>query len=295
MRYEEFVSAIKREVELLVGTDMRVEIHTALKNNGKERVGLAIRDEKVNVMPAIYLEEFYCRNQRGVGVQELAESIVETYEKVRIHQSWETDIYLDYNAIKSKLACKIVNYEKNKSLLQELPHVQFLDLAVVFYLLLTSDDKWASTMLVREEHIEMWGVSEDQLYCDAMDNVEKILPARFQPMTEVISEVLEVETKKLLEEEDERMYVLSNETRNQGAACIMYKHTLHMIGDMLGENYYVLPSSVHEVIIVPESKAPSEEELRDMVRDVNDTQLEAEEILSNKVYFYRNDEQRLRC
>lgn len=90
-----------------------------------------------------------------------------------------------------------------------------------------------------------------------------------------------------------KMYVLSNKLKNYGAACIAYPYILDMLAGVLKENFYVLPSSVHEVIIVPESSQIRQSELERMVREINETQVPEEEILSNHAYFYYAQEGKL--
>ena len=93
--------------------------------------------------------------------------------------------------------------------------------------------------------------------------------------------------------EKDKMYVLSNKLKNYGAACIAYPYILDMLAGVLKENFYVLPSSVHEVIIVPESSRIRQSELERMVREINETQVPEEEILSNHAYFYYAQEGKL--
>ena len=95
------------------------------------------------------------------------------------------------------------------------------------------------------------------------------------------------------DEKQDVMYVLTNSLRNYGAACLFYPHVLEMVGEMLKEDYYVLPSSVHEVIIVPESKALDADEMSEMVVEINETQVEPEEVLSDHAYFYQRDSKKL--
>ena len=95
------------------------------------------------------------------------------------------------------------------------------------------------------------------------------------------------------EEEEESLYVLSNKLRSFGAASMLYEGILEKVGQKLGENYYILPSSIHEVIVVPESKSPVKQDLEEMVREINETQVEEEEVLSDRVYYFSRKENRL--
>ena len=127
---------------------------------------------------------------------------------------------------------------------------------------------------------------------DAVKNVKNLLPAEFVTMNHALKSLLgdvEYEEGDLLLEKKkdyDQMYVLSNKFRNYGAACIAYPNVLEMIGQILKKDYYILPSSVHEVIIVPYSEIYVCSKLDEMVREINSTQVEEEDVLSNHVYLY---------
>ena len=89
------------------------------------------------------------------------------------------------------------------------------------------------------------------------------------------------------------MYVFSNRTRSFGASAILYDGRLAKIAERLKENYYVLPSSVHETIIVAESDAPAKDDLDAIIREINETQVDPEEVLSNQAYYYDRKEGKL--
>ena len=95
--------------------------------------------------------------------------------------------------------------------------------------------------------------------------------------------------QNLLESEEkgeDKMYVLSNRARSNGAACMIYPYVLRMMGDILEEDFYILPSSIHEVILVPASAGISVAEMEKMVCEINETQVPEEEILGSHVYRY---------
>ncbi|MFI3170813.1 MAG: DUF5688 family protein [Eubacteriales bacterium] len=290
MKYSDFVSATTEEVRRLAGKDMRVEFHAAKKNNGKERIGIAICSQESNVTPAIYLEEYYKMYQLGNTIAEIAHLIIKLYGEVKLTKPWNVERYREYDWVRVRLVSKLINYGKNKGLLKECPHRRYLDLAIVYYLLIEETPQGTATMLVKNEHMEAWGVAENALYKEAMENAERLLPARLQSMTSVMEELINekvIEDKECekLELED-AMYVLTNIHRNLGANCILYQGELKRIAKCFRESYYILPSSIHEVIIVPVSKSPTKEELETMIEEINETQVEDEEILSNHAYFY---------
>ncbi len=296
MNYSDFVYTIEAMVKERVGENVKVEIHKNLKNNGKERIGLVIKEAEINIAPAIYLEEFYDRWSITDDLEGIICEILSIQKEVKLEKSFDSNFLKDYQLVKEKLAFKVVHYEKNKDLLRDVPHIKFLDLAIVFYVLVDENEKGIATMVVKNSHKNNWKVELSELYDDAIKNAEVMLPSDFQPMTSIISELLVEEQdieKEKEKEKEEAMFVLSNRNRNLGAACILYEGVLEKIAKYLREDYYVIPSSIHEVIIVPFSKSPEKAELEEMIREINETQLEEEEVLSNYAYFYSVREQRL--
>lgn len=282
MTYYQFIEAVETKVKEVVDTEVTVGVHTAEKMNGVTKKGIILSKEGVNVSPTIYLEEYFGQYQHGKSVEQIVHDILNLYREVRCEKSWDVDKIQTFSLIENKIVYRVIHYEKNRELLENLPYVRFLDLAITFCVLLEVTEHGTATMMVRNEHLEMWNVSKEVLYENACRNTEKLLPYSFQTMNAVVEEL----TGMPVYEEDDVLYVLTNCIRSFGAAAMLYKDRLRRIGEYLRENYYILPSSIHEVIIVPESVAPFRGVLNRMVEEINETQLEEEEILSDHAYYY---------
>ena len=287
MTYCQFIAAVKKEVECNVDRNVQIDVHIALKNNDKERRGLIFREEGINISPAIYLEEEYKEFQGGKDLHKIVHDILEVYESARLPKRCEVDNLQEFGKIRKNVLCKLINLEKNREFLKDTPYVPFFDLAIVCYVLVELSECGIATMPIKVTQLNLWGVGEMELFQVARENVQKQFPAELRRMKDVIAEMLGMDS---VDAEDDNMYVLSNEMRNFGAVCITYDNVLELIGEELKENYYIIPSSVHEVIIVPESKAPQKEEIEEMVTEINETQVEEEEVLSNRIYFYNIQE-----
>ena len=194
------------------------------------------------------------------------------------------DFFTDYDRLKSTVAYKLINAEKNQELLKKIPHLPYLDLAIVFYCLLADTPVGNATVLIHNSHMKLWNIRCADLYRDAKANMGKLLPARLSGMAEVIRELSGGREEP--ENVGVPMYVLTNTQKSLGAACILYDGVLKSCAARLGEAYYVLPSSVHEVIMVPVSAVGDEQELTAMVRDINRTQVRDTEVLSDNIYLY---------
>lgn len=294
MNYQQFIKEVERRVkEKIKGNEtMTVYIHTAVKNNGKERKGITVSEKGIHISPTIYLEEYFQQFQEGKPIEEIVEKILQLYEEVKCSHPCEESLLQNYEELKGKFACKLIHRGKNEKLLNDIPYVPWMDLAIVVFVLLEVSPYGTATVLVRKEHLEIWGLTEAQLFDEAKKNTPILLPYQFCPMRKLLREICPYAVDEG-EEEEESLYVLSNKLRSFGAASMLYEGILEKVGQKLGENYYILPSSIHEVIVVPESKSPVKQDLEEMVREINETQVEEEEVLSDRVYYFSRKENRL--
>ena len=294
MNYQQFIEEVERRVkEKIKGNEtITVYIHTAVKNNGKERKGITVSEKGIHISPTIYLEEYFQQFQEGKPIEKIVEKILQLYEEVKCSHPCEESLLQNYEELKGKFACELIHRGKNEKLLNDIPYVPWMDLAIVVFVLLEVSPYGTATVLVRKEHLEIWGLTEAQLFDEAKKNTPILLPYQFCPMRKLLREICPYAVDEG-EEEEESLYVLSNKLRSFGAASMLYEGILEKVGQKLGENYYILPSSIHEVIVVPESKSPVKQDLEEMVREINETQVEEEEVLSDRVYYFSRKENRL--
>lgn len=294
MNYDDFVCYVQRKVQKFLGEEVRVELHQITKNNSVRLDGLSIIDITKCISPTIYLNDYFDEYQSGMSIPDIIEDILKVYEKNKIKVPLNTDFYTDYNNVKSRVACKVINFEKNRELLKKIPYVKYLDLAVVFYYFLKNESIGTGTILIYNSHLKMWNITKEELYDSARKNTPSMLPFEFKCMDEIMEDMdvseMEDELADIFEEKECRplipMYVLSNKEKTMGAACILYDSILTLIGERLQSDFYILPSSIHECIIIPKDVLTSKDGLQEMVKEVNETQVKPEEILSDKVYFY---------
>jgi len=314
MNYSQFVSKVKEGLQEKLGEEAKVEAISVPKNNGIMLQGITIRRPEEKVVPTIYMERFYADYLEGRDLEDILEDFLEIYEEQDATETMNFEFYHDYEQVKKKLAVKLVNRKRNKKMLSEMPHREFLDMAVVYYCLMDSVNMGTAAILVKYAHMEKWGVSEQQLYEDALKNSEVMLPGRVRTMEELLSRMVleddisvwewrgeEPDDFPMLEGFMEKtvkfghvpMLILTNDRRYLGASCILYRGLLKRLADKLGKNLYVLPSSIHEVILLPENYVRSADKLIRMVTEVNRTQVEPEEVLSDTVYYYDRKAERI--
>lgn len=291
MEYKEFINAVEENVNKSLGKGESAKLYEVMKNNGRKRWGLCVKDCSVNISPTIYLEEFYQSYKICGDMSQITEQIVQFYREVKPLKTVDGSFAQEYNQVSGKVMCRLLHWEENEELLRDVPFLAYLDLAIVFYILLEKSEYGTTTMMVRKEHIKKWKVTTLELYDQALKNMERELPASLVPIGSAI-EMLGKEEREACnmlhgaEVKADMMYVLTNTICSQGAACILYPGILDKIAAILGEDYCVIPSSVHEVIVLPKSFCPSREEVNEMIRECNSENVEPEEVLSNRAYYY---------
>lgn len=283
MNYEQFICAMLECTRNKLFETEVVERQEVLKNNGIVMVGLSIRNLEKNAAPVIYLDEYYNAYLKGRPLEDLSECLVEKSRKTPELPQWERDMLLDFSMLKDKIVYKLVNAQENKKLLKEAPNLPLLDFAIVFYLHLPISEAESGTILIRNEHLKLWNCPISRLYEYAKKNTPRICPPMLCPLTALIEAAGEVW------EEECPILVLTNETGVYGATAILYQEIPQLIYQEVGGNYYLLPSSIHEFLIVPEREDAVPGELRAIVREVNRTEIAKEEFLSDQIYYFNGE------
>lgn len=290
MTYNQFVQAVETKMKEVVNKDTTLSIYETEKNNGVKRQGITIAQKGINISPTIYLEEYYEKFLNGYGLECVVKDVLCLYHEVRMEKSWDEEQIVTFSTIESKIVYRLVNLDYNQALLREIPYVPYLNLAIVFYVMLEINEYGTACMLIRNEHLEMWNVTANEVYAKAKENTWRLLPSEFHTMRAMMEEYHKEGSYVGMD----ILHVLTNRIRNFGAAAILYDGCLEMIADFLDDNYYVLPSSVHEVIIVSEKEAPwGGAGLSEMISEINRTQVEAEDVLSDFAYYYDREKKKL--
>ena len=292
--FEEFKEILREEIAGNVDGD--VTIVTIPKNNGVKLDALSIKNSTNNIAPIIYLDSYYKDYNNGRSIDSIVDSIVTICTRESGVSSELINQFTDYSLMKDYIQVKLINKERNAELLKTVPHREFLDLAIVCMLNIPfSDEQGEGTVLINRHHMEIWSVSEDEMFSVAKVNSLEKNPAVIKSMNDVIkdmyiSNVLEEQEEDelfaMIDSADSYLYVLTNTSKHNGAVAITYENVLKDFANTKNCNLYILPSSIHEVIIVPEKDKTKTTELREMVQSVNQTELQEIEILSDNVYYY---------
>lgn len=283
MTFELFKTRISDEVGKLCPDARNILIKRVVKNNSTILYGIVIERTGSKVSPNIYLEPFYEEYLAGKPIEELANKIVEIDGNNRVCEGLSAEQFMDFNYIKDKICYKLVNTELNKELLIDIPHRSFCDCSIVYYCLLDDvrfNDDGIATTLIYNSHMEKWQTSEEMLYELAKNNYNILMGSEIQNIADIVGMNLNCEELP--------MYVLTNARKLFGAVSMIDDNILSAFYEKYGD-FYILPSSVHEVILLPYDKAPLSDMLFETVFECNRKELEPDEMLSDSVYFYEGN------
>ena len=293
MEYKEFVEYIKMNAGYIAGEGGNITINHVIKNNGCEMDGLVIMEKGKDIAPTIYLDSFYELYTNGENIKNIIRQIEVIYEQNKNNVTFDVNILKHFDTIKDKIVYKVVNYRSNEKLLEQVPHKRILDLAVVFYCLLDNEYGRSATALIYNNNLKNWNVTIDDVYKAALKNTPDLLHSKISSMAALFEKCgvnVDGEEVDLKDYVPSDMYVLTNESKLNGAACILYENVLYDFAQKLGADLYILPSSVHEVILLPKLSMFEKDELVNMVKDVNTEGVAADEVLSDHVYEYNRTE-----
>lgn len=296
MSFETFTAAVVKDVQNRAGENSEIFSNTVRKNNGVELTGIILKRKGCNAFPTVYIDEFYEDYRKGADYDGILKRIINVLEDAKVDDRIDLSDFLCYEKTASKIVFKLVNYEKNRELLKEIPYKIFHNLAVVYYYTVMEPPFCGrASILIYNSHMQQWGVDSEELFLRAMENTPRLMPAQIENLEELMFGMLEgyeenqiTELKQEFAGERNRtpMYVLTNRQKLLGAACMIYPNIIKDFAEELKKDIYILPSSVHEVILLPFSEYLSKESLLEMVREINSTQVEEYEVLADSVYYF---------
>lgn len=288
MLFNEFKDQIIKEFNMRSEVIGEVKENHVLKNNGEEKNGIIINMEESNVSPCIYLENYYKESISGEDIAGIVDMIL-----IQIKQDAPKQLDIkqlcDWEYVRSRVRCKIVNSEKNAKYMEDKPHRELLNLSIVYFIELNdvfapNENGVSGTAAICNAHMNSWGVDEEIIYQESIKNLQG--STTFRSMESVMAAMCGADediTDDL--QSGSNMYILSNQKKIFGASGLLDVDMLGRITNKFKQDFYVLPSSIHELILIPYDKVYDAKELKAMVQEVNTDQVEADEVLSDSVYY----------
>lgn len=301
LNYETFKKIVKENFTDYMPVEFRetVDIITYKKNN-VVLDGLGIKGD--NIFPVICINDIYDRYQKcgnfDEAMKNASELMMSAYKRVPVIKN------SIYEEPEKKVIFQLINTENNKAILDEIPHREFLNLSIIYRLVIDNTDELQSSKITYEL-AEKLKLDEDSLFKCSVENTKKIFPPTIKSMTEFFKQTYQkvgmpVELAELMMEEIPPLWVISNEKRLFGAASMLYKDVLQELSNRFQSDLYILPSSVHEALAIPVENNTSDienieniEKLEAMVTEVNQAEVAIDERLSNQIFRYNRKSQEL--
>lgn len=296
MDIDSFANIVKDNVKEQLGSSYHVTVCETDKNNGVVYTGVRVEKEDSDISPIVYLNNQFKMYENGTVTLPEITNYVTSASKEK-SPAIDRKQFLNYDSVSEKIVFKLINTERNRELLEDIPHVEFLDLSVVFQCMLAGEVNGLAAMLVHNVHMKLWDVTVDDLFEAAKKNTLHLMGCEIKNMGEVLCEIMGEDAQGDFDYDaciagfgaSVPMYVLSNRYRVEGAVCMFYPEILSDICNMLKSSFYIIPSSIHEVLILPADSITESREIIEMIKEINDTQVAEEEILSYSLYYYDAD------
>lgn len=277
MNYNEFIDSMVDILKEKLGKNCNIMVKEVPKNNGIWRKGIVIMEDG-NLFPTFYMEEAFQQFQNGVPQQQIAGEIISLYESHAHGRNLDISFFFDFSQVEGRIFHKVINYEKNRELLQNVPHLRWNDLAVTFYYRMEEGILERSSITVQNSHLDMWGQSVEEIFRISQRNMKEKMPGHLIPILE--------RQEKGTGGIGVPMYVLTNKEEILGASAMLYSEEIKKLAERLDSDLLILPSSLHEIILLPDNQKEGYSFYREVVSEVNRTQVPAEEILSFNLYRY---------
>lgn len=262
------------------------------KNNGVVLTGVTFKMPDQKIAPVIYMEPFYEDIKRGESIEKVMENIADCFMANYEYQEISGGInFLDYESVKDYIEPALINTKANQKALSQMPHEKMEDLSIIYKVVFPSaGENGRASLKITNEMAELWGVQSQELHETALANGVRRHPAVLQDMDTIIREIYfhDEAAENLLNQAETihygEMFVLSNADRMDGAAVLTYPDLLKRVDEKFDGGFYILPSSIHECLVVPKRQGISPKKLGETVREVNATEVDRQEILSDRVY-----------
>ena len=300
--YSSFKAVVAREIMDYLPKEygeLEIRSEKVFKTN-VEKDALTIiqkEGELTGIAPNIYLDEEYERYKLTENMEEILKGIAEKYEISMKNAPEFAKLQITPEYIKEHIVMQMVHTEDNKELLNNMPHRNVVDCSVIYKVIHDISPMGVQSSPVTNALMNGMGLSEQELFDIASENTRNILPTKIQSMSEMMrSLMMDDVPEELINDmipENDLMWILSNEYGMNGAVNMLYDDNLHEISERVGDDLFILPSSVHEVICVPASSADDLKYLADMVHEINMNVVSQEDRLSNQVYHYDKNQRKL--
>ena len=259
-------------------------------NNEVKKYGIFISRNKEVLSYSFYIDRYYddyCKKK--MTLDEACDEILYRFDQMNKKNRFSPDILLNIDNFLDDITYKLVSVKKNPNILKNIPHVPFLDMALVFYISNVYLDDVLSNVQITNSMMEFWNVDTDDLFRLAEENTPRLLPYKTVSLSSVMMEFFEADNLSGLSpepDEDPPIYILSNRDCLFGATALAYPGITEKLKEIMKGSFFIIPSSVHEVLVVPYTGSEDLAGLTSILNEVNGEFVRNDEILSDTVYCY---------
>ena len=290
MNFQEFVDKVKEAIRDALPEsfrDAQVSVEPFRKLN-TGYLGLQVKKEGQTVVPNINLDAHF-REYQETG-KPFADVLTAIAEQVQLAPPMETEWLKDYSQVKEKLFIRVSDAKENEAFLRMAPHKELDGLAISYHIAFEGLHGVEASTPVTYKMMEMFGVTEEQLHADSLESTQRLYPVQYTSMAEVMNKMMgidaDMDPDMMPATEGPQLMVLTNMQGIHGAATLFYPGQLEAIAQQMGSDFFVLPSSVHETLILPDDGTAEPDSLQFMVREINQSTVAPEDRLSDFVYHY---------
>lgn len=286
---EQFMEDVKEAYGKASGREVTVSSHKINKmNDSYEAITVSPKGSSIGLN--LNVDAYYEAYNLGKEYDALIDKAVEVIQThIDFKPSMDVSSFTNYELMKENVAVEVVSAERNKEMLETVPHQMMEDMAVVYRFVIDSDTEGRGTILATHKLLESMETTAEQLFEDAMKIAPEKHPVVIKGMFEVLMDTMGNETGSFPLEElptDEKMFVATVPDKIHGAGVISYPGFMEQATEALGCDFFILPSSIHEVILVKDDGTADYKELKGIVETVNAEQVQIDEQLTDNVYHY---------
>ncbi len=285
-----------------LGEEFNVELNHVKRNNEQTFTALAIRKKGEYIAPNIYIGYHLYKIDRGeMTVDEAVEDIIKSYYEASESTGVDLEFLTDWERAKELLFVTLISKKRNRNRLKDIPYREYAgDIVITYRMLVNIGGKGTGTIQVNNELMQQWGVEESEIFEAAKVSSPKLFTVRTCSIYKLMLELLEENDKnddmmdraelEAILSEGSPIMVITNESRVWGAGAIVYSDALKEISDKYETDLYILPSSVHELVVVPIfNETLNADIFKKMVPEVNEEQVPNQDILSDSVFKYERE------
>lgn len=273
-----------RAVQSPFTSQFQVNVKDVGKSNGMSYRGIEIADQQSGMGVTINMDQHYKMYLDGKSLDEIAD-MVQHQALNAFENKPDVDVnrVKDYESLCNNVMMEAVSREKNAEYLQNVPHFDMADLSIIYRVNVSGNREHGFGLVtVDNQLLDSMGISQDQFQKDILDRALNGEPPVLRSLTEVMGGVFGIDAS----EPDAGLFLATNNKALYGASVIAIPGFLDQAAEKLGGSFYILPSSIHEVLLLRNDQEMDVRELEDMVQNVNEQIVSPEEQLSDRVYHY---------